>query len=101
MEGACRSIPASRREGGTEKKEGGEGLQQMKLYPESKLMVREENREGELQKGGRGYNRSQGGKRNKEEKTKQKMRGRGRNTCRKGRMGDHVSSGEVKRLEEE
>ena len=49
----------------------------------------------------RGTQEIEGGKkyRNEEEKTKQKKKGR--NTCLKGRMGDHVSSGEGRRLEEE
>ena len=66
-------------------------------------------REGELRQEGRGYNRSQGGERiagNRRGEEAQEQGGEnkaekmGRNTCLKGRIGDHVSSGKGRRLEE-
>ena len=41
------------------------------------------------------------GKRYRNEEEKRKQKKKGRNTCLKGRMGGHVSSGEGRKLEEE
>ena len=79
--------------------------ERINFYPQrsTRQGLQEEKGEGELQHGGRGYNQSQGRERNKGnrrgEEVQERREEKGElNTCQKGRMGGHVSSGEGRRL---